>query len=261
MDDKSLNLTVLGSGSAIPYEGRASSSYLISYQDRKILLDAGFYVLNRLDEAGVSIDELDAIFITHKHPDHFMGLIHILFALKNPIFQRKSPLKIYGFKGLKKYLLQFEEVLGRWIKPNCGVEIIEANTGKIGKMNYTFFSVLHSAESIGIKFDFINKSIFYTGDTKYFPELQTYCKGVDLLIADCGALVNESTQYNKLNQKSRKGALKHMNSYEIITLASKAAVKKVLMSHFYPGTNEYEFFAPDYNFQLLMARDLMKIFL
>lgn len=246
MDDKSLNLTVLGSGSAVPYDGRASAAYLISFNQHQILFDAGFSVVERLDSVGVRLDELDAVFITHKHPDHFMGLIHILFALKNPLYQRSTPLKVIGFKGLESYLNEFQNILGKWIAPTCGVEIVELESGAVCGAEYSLFPVHHSEESIGIKLSVNDRSIVYTGDSEYFSELINHCNGADLVIADCAGVPSQPV----------KG---HMDYEAVIRLASKASVKKMMMSHFYPGTDRFEFFAPDHDFELYMARDLMEI--
>ena len=248
MKNKDIVFTVLGSGSAIPFDNRVSSSYLIDFNGQKILLDAGFCVVYRLNEIGVSIEEIDAVFITHKHPDHFMGLIHILFALKSPFYKNKKPLKIFGFKGLTDYLKGFEKVLGNRIKPDCDVEIIEDEKGIFNGVEYELFPVKHTEEAVSVLLKKFDKNIFYTGDTEYFKDLSKYCSYPDLLVADCAS--------NKENPV--KG---HMHYEEALRLAKEMKTKNLLLSHFYPNSADFTINALKYDFSILKAYDLMKIYL
>lgn len=65
-----MKVTVLASGS----KGNCT---LVETPNHKILIDVGLTyrkLSNRLSEVGVSIDQIDAIFITHEHTDHIKGL-------------------------------------------------------------------------------------------------------------------------------------------------------------------------------------------
>ncbi len=248
MNKNKITVTVLGSGSAVPYDKRVSASYLVEFKNIKILLDAGFCVVYRLADIGISLDEIDAIFMTHKHPDHFMGLIHFLFALRHPIYKNDKLLKIYGFGGLKEYLSEFEKILGKWIKPDREINIVEDCKGNLKGFNYEIFPVLHTDESIGILLENSGKKILYTGDTEYSDNLFSEISEIDLLIADCAAEKDIKV----------KG---HMNYEDVLRLGKKLKTKNLLFSHFYPNTDKFYVNASDYDFSLFKARDLMKIFL
>jgi ribonuclease BN (tRNA processing enzyme) len=201
-----------------------------------------------LYEAGISIDEIDTIFISHKHPDHFMGLIHFLFALRSPSFNKNKDLNIYGFKGLKEYLKKFERILGKWIKPDCKINIIENPEGCFEGINYKFVETVHTKESVGILLEKSKKKIFYTGDTEYSSDLANCCKEIDLLIADCGSNI----------QNSIKG---HMNYEEVLQLGKKLKTKIILMTHFYPGSDNFDVNMSEHNILVIKAYDLTKIYL
>jgi ribonuclease BN (tRNA processing enzyme) len=247
MNDKSLIFTVLGSGTAIPYENRVSASYLLSFDDKNILLDTGFYVVYQLNNINHSLDDLDAIFISHKHPDHFMGFIHILFALNSPYYEKRKKIKVFGFKGLKDFIDDFSKIIGKWI-PLDNVEIIENPADEFLGISYNLFPMIHTQESVGIRLSVKGKSVFYTGDTEYFDDLPKYALDSDLLIVDCASPLNTKI----------KG---HMDYLEGIKVAEKAKVKRLLLSHFYPGTDDIDIYNPDYEFEIIKARDLMKIYL
>lgn len=74
-----MKVTFLGTGVAVPLAKKAQSSLLIE-DDKLILVDCGFGCMLRLEEAGYSPSDLDAILITHFHTDHCGELIGILKA-------------------------------------------------------------------------------------------------------------------------------------------------------------------------------------
>ena len=60
-----MKLTVLGSGTFIPTLNRQNSSYLLQDGENNFVIDFGRGAINRLMEAGITIFEIDRIFITH----------------------------------------------------------------------------------------------------------------------------------------------------------------------------------------------------
>ena len=93
-----MKLTVLGSGTNFPTARRASSSFLLEHGGTKILLDCGHSTLARLAELGVDPRELDAIFISHFHPDHFGDAFNLVVArFVGDIYEGKKPAKSLVF--------------------------------------------------------------------------------------------------------------------------------------------------------------------
>ncbi|MGA1862857.1 ribonuclease Z [Deferribacter thermophilus] len=239
-------LTVLGSGSVVQYEGRGSASYLLEIDDKKIVLDCGFYLLERLEQKGVMADEIDYIFVSHKHPDHFMGLIHFLFARKNKRAYSDKPVTIFGFKGLKEYIESFKNILGKWIEPDIEIHIIENEERDFGIFSYKLFKTKHTDESVGIVLNFDDKKLVYTSDTEYFEGLIEIVNNADLLIAECGKLKGEDFEV-------------HMSYDEVLEIAVNSNISTLLFSHFYPETDKFYIDAKDYNFKIFKARDLMTL--
>jgi len=76
-----MKLTVLGCYGPYPKARGACSGYLLESQDTKILIDCGNGVLSRLLEYCGNLNNIDAILISHLHPDHmrfkaFNSLLH-----------------------------------------------------------------------------------------------------------------------------------------------------------------------------------------
>jgi ribonuclease BN (tRNA processing enzyme) len=101
-------LITLGTrGGPAPVVGRAQSSNLLTVNGALYVVDAGPGVMRRLVRAGISIRDIENIFITHAHDDHTGGLGE-LFTLQYDL-GRTKPANIYGPPGtetLVKALMQ-----------------------------------------------------------------------------------------------------------------------------------------------------------
>lgn len=248
MKGKSIKFTVLGSGSAVPFENRASSSYLLQTGEGKILLDCGFECVSRLKDVSVELDELDGIFISHKHPDHFMGIIHMLFALKSPFYNRQRPLDIFGFPGIKQYFESFRKILGKWIEPGFDVRFFDTTELNVADCNLGFFQTMHSDESMGICIIVDDKKIVYTSDTEYSDSCVDYLQDAELAVVDCAASAELPVDG-------------HMDYKEGLRLAEKAGVKRLLFSHFYPNSVNFDLSSLETDIEFYKARDFMSLYL
>jgi len=241
-----MQVTVLGSGSSVQFEGRGSASFLLETDGKKVLLDAGFYLLDRLEKAGVMADEIDAVYISHKHPDHFMGLLHLLFALKNKYYTPKESLTIFGFKGIKEWIESFQGILGHWIQPDIKLIYKDDIKGNMDKISWQIFDTIHSNESTGVIINNLGKKLVYTGDTEYFEGLCDISEKADLLLAECGSG----------NDVRVKG---HMSANDIEKIATIADVKKILITHIYPETDKTASSWQIGNTELMRSYDLQRI--
>jgi len=95
-----LNATLLGISSSIPLKNRNHTSLAIKFNGEVILFDAGEAIQQQLMKAKISYMEINRIFITHFHADHFLGLPGLLATMS--LHQRDTPLYIYGPAGIKK---------------------------------------------------------------------------------------------------------------------------------------------------------------
>lgn len=90
-----IELVVLGSGGPEASGGRASSGHLVLADGQpRVLVDVGGGVLARLADARLDASDLDALLLTHLHPDHAGELAPLLWALY--LGGRDRPLRIVG---------------------------------------------------------------------------------------------------------------------------------------------------------------------
>ncbi|WP_304125482.1 ribonuclease Z [Methanosphaera cuniculi] len=97
-----MELTFLGTASAIPTRERNHTSIVIKVSDRMILFDCGEATQKQIMKAEISPMKIDDIYITHLHGDHILGLPGIIQSLA--FRGRTRPLNIYGPKGISQLI-------------------------------------------------------------------------------------------------------------------------------------------------------------
>ena len=90
-------LTVLGTSSAMPTPERSLSCMAVRKDGETFLLDCGEGSQRQMMRFGVSYMKIRAIFITHLHMDHFLGVFGLLETLR--LNGRKEKLTIYAPRG------------------------------------------------------------------------------------------------------------------------------------------------------------------
>src|SRR6266480_476961 len=92
-----MKVTLLGTGTPFPNAERFGSAILVEVAGTKLLFDCGRAVVIRLTQAGVSPKEVDALFLTHLHSDHVVGIPDLW--LSGWLLGRSKPLPIWGPQG------------------------------------------------------------------------------------------------------------------------------------------------------------------
>ncbi len=103
----SFEVTILGSGAAIPTQRRNPTSQYIVCNDRHILIDCGEGTQMQIRKYGVKFQRINHILISHLHGDHFFGLVGLISTMH--LMGRDKNLSIYGPEELEQILrLQLE---------------------------------------------------------------------------------------------------------------------------------------------------------
>src|SRR5450759_2834909 len=90
-------LIVLGSGTPVPDPERAGPAFAVTYGTRTFLFDAGAGVMRRVAAAGLAIDGMTAVFLTHLHSDHTLGLPDVIHTTW--VMGRATPMPVIGPPG------------------------------------------------------------------------------------------------------------------------------------------------------------------
>jgi len=103
----SFDVTILGTGSAIPTVNRGTTSHFVNCQQRHILIDCGEGTQLQMRKFKIKFQQIDIVLISHLHGDHIFGLPGLISTMQ--LLGREHKLKIYGPVGIKKLLkVQFE---------------------------------------------------------------------------------------------------------------------------------------------------------
>ena len=104
-------LTILGSGGAIPTVQKNPTSQFLNIQDRYFLIDCGEGTQIQLRKYKCKFSKLDHIFISHLHGDHYLGLIGFLSSMN--LLGRTREIHLYSPVELQKILDLYKEISGK----------------------------------------------------------------------------------------------------------------------------------------------------
>jgi ribonuclease Z len=104
----SFSVTILGSGAALPTARRNPTAQYVVCNNRHLLIDCGEGTQMQLRSAGVKIQKINHILISHLHGDHFFGLVGLLSTMH--LLGRDKGLTIYGPEQLEQIVRMQLEV-------------------------------------------------------------------------------------------------------------------------------------------------------
>ena len=230
-----MELKVLGSGTSVPHPRRASPGFWLDTGNGKVLLDIGPDTPHRMAREQLDWPELDAIWVSHFHLDHFGGLPPFLFSLRwaPQTANRTKPLRLIGPHGLRSLLETINDANNyRLFNQNFPVEVVELKAAEHFEvapgLAAKTLKTPHTKESLALHLkDSNQKHLVYTSDTGFTEELSLFGKQADLLLMECSFRRNKPLQT-------------HLELVEAIDLAKEAAPAKLMLTHFYPEWDEYD---------------------
>ena len=219
-----MQMTVLGGCGAWPDRGRPCSGYLVEQEGFSLLVDPGYATFSTLLDHTTAA-AIDAVYVTHGHPDHCVDLSPLLRA-RVLVEEGLPPLPVYAPRGALDVVLALDRP--GMLAP--GYTLHELDGGeplRFGPFAAETRLLPHMLPNLGLRLEAGGRVLAYTGDTGPSPE-------VALLARDAHLLLAEATYADEVPADSRE----HLSSAAVAgehTAASGAL--RLLLVHLQPGTD------------------------
>jgi ribonuclease Z len=105
-----LSVAFLGTSGAVPSARRSTARLLVARGGERLLFDCGEGTQRQMQRS-LGLVQVDEIYLTHFHADHFLGLPGLLKTYD--LTGREAPLTIYGPHGLRNFFKSLSRILGR----------------------------------------------------------------------------------------------------------------------------------------------------
>ncbi len=227
-----MELIVIGSGTGVPSLRRGSPALAVRAAGRLLLMDIGSGALRSLRRFGLDINDIDILALTHRHPDHVGDLIPFFFATRYALgYVRQRPFQLLTARGFTEFHHHLKAAFGEWVEPPPGLlELKELAPDRPDEVRWPALTIksaptAHTEGSLAYRVEAEGLSLVYSGDTDVSDSLVALAQGADLLALECS------------NSFKVAG---HLTPEEAGRQATRAGVKKLLLTHFYPPCDEVD---------------------
>lgn len=222
------NLHLLGTGAALSSSDRTTTMIALEATGSVVVVDCGGDVVQRLLAAGTDLDRIEALIITHEHPDHVSGFP--LFMEKIWLTGRRRPIPVHGPKPAIEQARRIFEAFDtsgwegmpsiewREVGLREGAVVLDGDHWRI-----TAAPGEHSVPTIGLRVEDKDHAgiVAYSSDTERSDAIARLADGADIL-------VHEATG----------GFSGHTSVQDAAHVAAQAGVGKLILVHLPPEVSD-----------------------
>jgi ribonuclease BN (tRNA processing enzyme) len=262
--------------------GPSNPANLVMVNDTPFVIDCGMGVSHQLANAGVPLEQVKYIFISHHHSDHnleYGNLVYNAWAAG-----LSTPIHSFGPKGIEEMTRIYWELnkfdvetrIADEGRPDPRPLLIAKDIAEDGvvlrtpDVKVTAFRTPHPpiVDNFAYKFETPDGTIVFSSDTNYNPKLAEFARGADVLVHEAIYLpwVDRLITRVKNGVTLKKHLLdSHTAAEDVGRIADAANVKVLVMSHLVPGeldvTDEQwrSEASKLFNGRIIVARDLMEL--
>ena len=221
-----MRLTVLGGCGAWPAAGQACSGYLVEHDGFTVLLDPGYAVLPRM-LAYIKAEDLDAVLVSHGHPDHCADL--------NPLLRARAlrddadpapPLPVYAPPQALDAVLALDRkgMLDDAIDQR---DFAPGDTFSTGPFDVRTWLLPHWLPNAGLRLTAAGETLAYTGDTGPAPELTDLARDAHIFLAEAS-----------YPREVPADSARHLSSAaQAGQTAARAGAQSLMLTHLMQGTD------------------------
>ncbi|MFI6601574.1 MBL fold metallo-hydrolase [Nonomuraea sp. NPDC050536] len=210
-----MKLTILGGSGAWPTATQACSGYLVEHDGYRILIDPGYGTMQVLQEF-VAPEDVDAVVVTHGHPDHCADLNPLLRA--RVLGERgPAPLAVHAPEGALDAVLTLD-------RPGMLADGLTFS-GELGPFRLETWLLPHHVPNHGVRLSAGGTVLAYTGDTGPTPDLVDLARDADVFLAEAtypDEVPEEDAPYLSTARQAGENA-------------ARAGVGRLILTHPWPG--------------------------
>ena len=218
---------MLGTSGGYPAPGTACSGYLVRQAGAAIVLDLGNGALANLLRH-VPYDRVEAVVLTHRHPDHCVDLFPLLLARAfHP--EPLPPLPVLAGPGALERVAGLEDPEGRpaLARRLEARELLPGRTIEVGPFRLEARPLPHWVPNLGIRVEADGAVLAYTGDTGPSEQVAALARGAEVFLAEASWLDGQEEGRERF----------HLTAREAATFAAAGGAGRLLLTHFWP-TND-----------------------
>lgn len=213
----SLRVHVVGSSGTFPSPGRPGSGYVIEHEATRVWCDAGPGTFISLP---VDPDLIDAVVISHQHPDHCSDV----FAAYHAWTYRpgpRDPVPLYAPQSVWDRIVGFIEK-----EPSCFdfMPVGSGDVADIGSLRVEFVAMDHPVPTVGSRWEGADRTLFFTADTGPGGGWAKLVDGVDVMLSEA-SLQGDTAD---------KAVPHHLTASEAGQIARDAGVSRLTLTHIPP---------------------------
>lgn len=249
---------------------RSETSSVIVVDGQPYLIDCGYGAVRSLVEAGITLNTVRNIFLSHLHDDHTADLAALLTLKWTSGTTNPTPATVYGPYGTKamvegamaffKANVEIRSVdEGRSIRPEtifsgkdlaapAVTEVFRNERVTVMAVENTHFPERAKAKmpyrSFAYRFNTADRSFVLSGDTAYSTNLVALARGCDYFV--CEAMTSAARQQYESDAAATNANTEsigrhiletHSSTQDVGRMATEAKVKNVVLYHLVPGAN------------------------
>lgn len=208
-----MKLTVLGCSGSFPGVAMACSGYLVQSNGANVWIDAGSGTMANL-QRHIPLDRVDALILSHEHPDHWADLEG--FHVANAYAIGRSGVPVYAPTSLRDFLYRWNRPAFEWH------DIADGDQRDVAGMRFTFSRTDHGPETLAMRIDAGGVSLGYTADTGPAWHLSKLGPPLDVALCEATFLADQ------------EGTTQHLSARQAAAQANEAGAKRLLLTHFWP---------------------------
>jgi ribonuclease BN (tRNA processing enzyme) len=217
-----MRMTVLGGCGAWPAAAQACSGYLVERDGFRLLLDPGYAILPRL-LALARAESIDAVLVSHRHPDHCADL-HPLLRARRMAPEPPAALPVYALPGAVDAVLALDSPAA--MAGTVAVRDFAAGDRfEVGPFQVDTWALPHSVPNAGLRLAAGGRVLAFTGDTGPSEEIVALARGADLFLAEAtypDQVPAPAARYLSTGRQAGQNAV-------------RAGVGRLVLTHLWPG--------------------------